>query len=232
MKLRIVTLASLLGLASTLIQGAVTNLPKTAAGLVTNKHDLNGAGCKTCHAPHNGSQPTTGTGDTSGIYLLWATNIPTSVAYNSYTSANLINLNLTSAGTLNNGLATTSTAASPDVKMYSLLCLSCHDGVTTTFTTLPNTGGGMLPKNQIGNPTTSGGLTNDHPVNIEYNPAKDAGLVLITTGSNDVGGLPLYLNSGNTITMQCATCHDPHNDSNTMFLRQANTSAHCLTCHK
>ena len=42
------------------------------------------------------------------------------------------------------------------------------------------------------------------------------------------GALPLY---GSTNTMQCATCHDPHSNVNTNYLRQANNAAHCTTCH-
>jgi len=246
MKMRILTLAGLLGLACTLMPGAVTtNQPKTAAGLGTGIHNLNSAGCKTCHAPHNGSS--TGTGDTTGQYLLWATTISTQT-YSTYTSAQMQGLGLTAPIT---GLGTaglgSGTAASPDVKMYTLLCLSCHDGITTTFTGLPNGSGGMLPKNQVGS-VASGGLTNDHPVDVEYNPSKDPGLVALATTTvggvttnvtTDIGGLPLYQNSvagvaTGPLTMQCSTCHDPHDNivNGLMFLRTTNDSTHCLKCHK
>ena len=45
--------------------------------------------------------------------------------------------------------------------------------------------------------------------------------------------LPLYNNSGNTgPSVECASCHDPHSDTNATFLRISNAaSAVCLTCH-
>jgi len=238
MKFRIVTLAGLLGLATTVMPGAVTNLAKTAAGLVQDKHDLKNStgylGCKTCHAPHNGAAQ--GFNDTTGQYLLWAANMPTVATYGTYTSASLSNLKVT-IGELGGGLSSTSTTTSPDVRMYSILCLSCHDGTSANASSFSyiNGGSGMLPKNQVAavGSANSSGLLNDHPVNVEYNVAKDTNLNAITSGSLDVGGLPLYTNSAGVTTMQCATCHDPHNDlTNTMFLRNANDSNHCLTCHK
>jgi len=71
------------------------------------------------------------------------------------------------------------------------------------------------------------GLTNDHPVNMPYNPTASPNdtLQAIATVATV---LPLY---GTTSTLQCSTCHDPHNDINTNYLRQANNTAHCTTCH-
>lgn len=45
--------------------------------------------------------------------------------------------------------------------------------------------------------------------------------------------LPLYNNAGNTgPSVECASCHDPHSDTNATFLRISNAgSAVCLTCH-
>jgi predicted CXXCH cytochrome family protein len=31
--------------------------------------------------------------------------------------------------------------------------------------------------------------------------------------------------------VSCATCHDPHNNSNTNYMRQTNNTTHCTTCH-
>ena len=115
---------------------------------------------------------------------------------------------------------------STDVRMYSLLCLSCHDGVTSTFSPA------MQTKNMVGSKASFGsgayeslGLTNDHPVNVSYNPTTTPALKALATVA---AVLPLY---GSTNTMQCATCHDPHNNLNTNYLRQANNTAHCTTCH-
>jgi predicted CXXCH cytochrome family protein len=115
---------------------------------------------------------------------------------------------------------------STDVRMYSLLCLSCHDGVTSSFSPA------MQTKNMVGSKAGFGGgayeslgLTNDHPVNMPYNPVTKPTLQPV---ASVVASLPLY---GATNTVQCGTCHDPHNDVNTNYLRQTNNTAHCTTCH-
>lgn len=54
-----------------------------------------------------------------------------------------------------------------------------------------------------------------------------------SNGTREKTDLPLYNNAGNTgPSVECASCHDPHSDTNATFLRVANTgSAVCLTCH-
>jgi predicted CXXCH cytochrome family protein len=216
MKPSILTLAGLLGLACLSMSGAVTNLPKT--GLANSTHDINTQGCKSCHAPHNGSLANSGTQGT-GLILLWSRSFPNPTnTFGVYDSATMQNKAVEVGGSA----LTTST----DVRMYSLLCLSCHDGVTSTFTTA------MKAVNIVGYKAAFGGgladslgLTNDHPINMPYDPTKNPSLQAVATVS---GVLPLY---GSTNTLQCATCHDPHNDVNTNYLRQANNTAHCTTCH-
>lgn len=218
MKWRLYALAAGLGLASFPILAAVTNLPKS--GLAGSTHDIGGKGCVSCHAPHNGGLANGGP-QSSGLILLWNRAFPAAAntfgVYNSATTSSLPT-----------DLGGTALTTSSDVRMYSLLCLSCHDGVTSTFSPA------MQQKNVVGYSSKFGGttyqdslgLTNDHPVNMAYpTPTQNASLVAVGTVSNT---LPLY---GSTSSMQCATCHDPHNDSNTNYLRQADNSAHCLTCH-
>jgi predicted CXXCH cytochrome family protein len=90
----------------------------------------------------------------------------------------------------------------------------------------------MQQKNMIGSKAAFGagayeslGLTNDHPINMNYDPTKNTSLQAVATVT---AALPLY---GSTNTVQCATCHDPHNDVNTNYMRQPNNTAHCTTCH-
>ncbi len=216
MKYNYYILAALLGLAVTLPAGAATNLPKT--GLAGSTHDIGGNGCKSCHAPHNGALANGGP-QNSGLILLWSRSFPASAnTFGVYDSATMA----IKATELGGSALTTST----DVRMYSLLCLSCHDGVTSTFS--PS----MQTKNMVGSKAAFGsgayeslGLTNDHPVNLTYDPTKDASLQAVATVA---AVLPLF---GSTNTMQCATCHDPHNNVNTNYLRQSNNTAHCTTCH-
>jgi predicted CXXCH cytochrome family protein len=216
MKNKYYTLALLMGVAVSSMSAAAPNLPKTA--LAGSTHDIGGNGCKSCHAPHNGSTANGGTQGT-GLILLWSRAFPAAAntfgVYDSNTMAN-------KATEIGGSALSTST----DVRMYSLLCLSCHDGVTSSFSPA------MKTVNQVGSKAAFGagayeslGLTNDHPINLNYDPTKNSSLQATATVSN---ALPLF---GASNTVQCATCHDPHNDVNTNYLRQANNTAHCTTCH-
>ena len=216
MKLRVFTMAGLMGLACLSMPGAAPNLPKT--GLAGSTHDIGGIGCKGCHAPHNGALANGGAQST-GLILLWSRSFPAAAnTFGVYDSATMAN----KAVDLGGSALTTST----DVRMYSLLCLSCHDGVTSSFSPA------MQTKNMVGSKAAFGGgayeslgLTNDHPVNMPYDPTKNSSLQAVATVGT---ALPLY---GSTSSVQCATCHDPHSNVNTNYLRQANNTAHCTTCH-
>jgi len=219
MKCRFYTLVALLGLASFSMPGATTgNLPKT--GLAGSTHDIGANGCKSCHAPHNGATANGGPQST-GLIMLWSRSFPASAnTFGVYDSASMGNKAVELGGS--------SLSTSADVRMYSLLCLSCHDGVTSSFSPA------MKTVNMVGSKAAFGsgayeslGLTNDHPVNMPYNPTASPNdtLQAIATVATV---LPLY---GTTSTLQCSTCHDPHNDINTNYLRQANNTAHCTTCH-
>jgi len=213
MKWNIGSAVVLLGVASLSMFGAAGDLPKS--GLAGSTHDIGGTGCKSCHAPHNGSAASGATGQ----ILLWAKSFPAaSNTFGVYDSATMMNKAVDVGGSALN--------TSTDVRMYSLLCLSCHDGVTSSFSPA------MKTVNQIGSKSGFGGgafesfgLTNDHPINMNYDPTKNPKLAPLATVA---AVLPLY---GSSNTMQCATCHDPHNDINTNYMRQPNNAAHCTTCH-
>ncbi|MBI5659057.1 MAG: cytochrome c3 family protein [Nitrosomonadales bacterium] len=95
-------------------------------------------------------------------------------------------------------------------------------------------------------------LSNDHPVGIPYcggnqtglgkancldqdfNPVvQGANLTSYAVGTSTVIKERMRLYSTNsTLTVECGSCHDPHNDTNKTFLRVNNLgSAVCLTCH-
>ncbi len=206
---------ALLGIACLPLQAG--NLPKT--GLAGTTHDIGGTGCRGCHAPHSGPMLNGGTTGLPGQILLWSRNFPNQAnTFNVYDSATMAN----KAAELGGSSLTTST----DIRMYSLLCLSCHDGVTSSFSP------GMKTTNMIGSKGAFGGgayesygLTNDHPVNMNYDPTKNTTLQPVATVT---ATLPLY---GPNNTVQCGTCHEPHNNLNSFYLRQPNNTAHCTTCH-
>lgn len=115
----------------------------------------------------------------------------------------------------------------------SLMCLSCHDGSMAYDSLLNNPGvsnkGVMTGRVAIG----ADGLANDHPISIEYDPSKDSDFAPVTNGR--VGGLPLFVKSGDTgpaTQVECSTCHDAHDPGNGNYLRMSNASSNlCLTCH-
>lgn len=185
------------------------------AGVMTSDHNVGGNGCKSCHAPHNGSVATGGADQSTGTLLLWDRAIST-LTYGTYSSPTMQNTAAEIGGSV-------PTATEP--RLYSLLCMSCHDGVTT-----PGLVSGQAAVGS-GNATTSSyGLRNDHPVNMSHNETNDPGLVAAATVATT---LRLYSGGGSTNTVQCGSCHEPHNNTNSPFLRVSNASSGlCLSCHK
>lgn len=122
----------------------------------------------------------------------------------------------------------------------SAACLSCHDG-TVAFDSLLNKPGsgtgspsGWQWNGNNSNITTSGNayigydLTNDHPISITYDTTKDTAFNAASGGKVDT--LPLFGTSKNQV--ECATCHNVHDNTNSPFLRVSNAgSALCLKCH-
>ncbi len=224
----ILGIASLLGTAALLFALAVQ--PTYAQSVVGSDHDLSSSGpgatsnvgrvCVFCHTPH---QPSSATVDP-----LWNHTISSQGSYGVYNSDTL------DATPADIGGATATSAS------VSNLCMSCHDG-TVAVSSLYNepnelngaaitiTAGGAVDGSGFitGNPLLGIDLSNDHPVNFTYNAAlstSDGGLN--DPSSNAVSAL-LFNGS-----VQCASCHDAHNNTNVPFLVMSNAnSALCTTCH-
>ena len=201
--------------------------------VVGSHHDLHAtfaggtAVCEYCHVPHKFNSLT------NEPPLLWNVQVK-SGPYTTYSSSSM-----------NGTTRDPSTASSTNNAAYmSLLCLSCHDGTVTQASFYQVTsamgGAGSITTPNIG----TGGLANDHPVDFTYSVAlatADTGLQSPTEGAlvvvPHVGKtiqLPLFKDQpGDTSgRLECATCHNPHNDTNMPFLRMANaSSALCLNCH-
>ena len=186
------------------------------AVLATTKHNLSVSGpgtvkatteaqtCVFCHTPHNAS----------AAGALWNRRTPTNT-YTPYTSRT----NHSVVGQPNGS---------------SLQCLSCHDG-TIALGELLSRGASEIVVMAGGVTTMPAGVNNvglnladDHPVSFVYNAAlaaSDGELASPATLTGKVG-----LDSAGR--MQCATCHNPHNNDNGKFLAIANTaSALCIVCH-
>jgi predicted CXXCH cytochrome family protein len=104
----------------------------------------------------------------------------------------------------------------------SLLCLSCHDGVTA-MDNYGGTSGGSL--NMTGDAVVGIDLSDDHPIGIEY-PSADPGYE-----ATPLNGLTLY-NDGSIDRVECGSCHDPHGAGFTFFLRDTTANSQlCTDCH-
>ena len=169
--------------------------------------------CVFCHTPH---VPTGYSAD-----QLWNHQL-TAATYELYSSDYLTNLNY---------------APPNQPNPRSKLCLSCHDGTIALGAVYNNGGGSMtiqmdnavtaMPSNAPGNLGTS--LANDHPVGFMYDNGRDPELVGRQWPWNTPVKLDPDLASG---TIECQTCHDPHDDTNVPFLRVSNTNAAlCTSCH-
>ncbi|MDA8165842.1 MAG: hypothetical protein M0017_12515 [Desulfobacteraceae bacterium] len=106
----------------------------------------------------------------------------------------------------------------------SRLCLSCHDGTVALGKTL----GGDIPTNMelAGRPSDLGtDLSDDHPISFSFYAAQPNEELTSTPPAK----LLFY---GTDFKVECSTCHDPHDDTNGMFLRVDNSySALCTCCH-
>ena len=133
----------------------------------------------------------------------------------------------------------------------TLVCLSCHDGVSgegdtsavnpwDTHNMVNDVGSGHYTENVTPNCYSchfSGAtypeknwrigpnLMDDHPVSVSYNAAK----VLNPAQFRDSPINSLKLVNGN---VECVSCHDPHAPENGRFLRVTNDNSElCLSCH-
>lgn len=208
------TLLKIASALSLLISGAAS------ATIVGSHHDLSSTGhgatygqtldqvCIFCHAPHNADL---------AAAPLWNRED----SGETFTMYNQVN---TGSPTLD-----MTVSATPDP--YSAACLSCHDGVTALDALLNTPYGYATNGATLSWGSLDTDLTNDHPISIAYNVGLDAEFETIV--DVELGGLDLFPGASGTDQVECATCHDVHDeDTNGAFLRISNIgSAMCLTCH-
>jgi predicted CXXCH cytochrome family protein len=198
---------------------------------------IDGQTCIFCHTPHGGSNS----------IPLWNRRNPSGAAYQLYTSST-------------SDVTTTAATVAASVSGACLSChdgtiamdvLADVNGLafgpsvaftrqgTAKATYAAGTGG----SNNVmsgGLPFLGTDLRNDHPVSVVYETARVAtasefvtqvvnGAKITVGASNPV---PLFGSSAANATIECASCHNPHNNSLGNFLRKSNTgSAICLSCH-
>jgi predicted CXXCH cytochrome family protein len=188
---------------------SLTSLSR-AASVVGSKHDLKaltnagGQVCIACHTPHNAQA--------TQLVPLW-NHTASTTTFTLYSSP-------------------TSKAVFAQPAGATKACLSCHDGTVAidSFGGKAPAGGGMVTSGS--NLGTS--LANDHPVSFTY----DAALATATANGKLVSpSSASWVDSAKTVPLfagklECASCHDAHDNSLGNFLRKSNNgSALCLTCH-
>ena len=199
------TLALALSTTFAFAQSDISSTPHNMAGASWNTGQTEI--CITCHTPHNAF-------GTEGAPL-W-NHASTTTVFGLYTS--------TTSATLN--------ASTGQPAGTSKLCLSCHDGTVDliAYGDTADSGAetaGMVMDNANGK-LLGTDLSTHHPVSFTYDNAlflADPGLYdpAATTAVSDL----LYANK-----VECASCHDAHDGTNTNFLVMSNAaSALCLTCH-
>ncbi len=217
--------------------------------------------CIFCHAPHNAYRlaatitgSATGTGGAGPIapdaydYLpLWNHLLPIPPTYNLYyPGPGAPDATLSGKGSQAALLASGRTAPGG----ASLLCLSCHDGVTAVNsygnTSQPvesrGTGATVMPSGFIIG--QDGNLQNHHPIAFEFTSAMggldpgitDPTVAEFNTGDVVANHLYSYVVGGVTYSnqMECGTCHSVHNTANSgerLLWRSDSSSGLCLTCH-
>jgi len=199
-----------------LVSAAILSFGGVASAQIAGTdHDLSGEilsgtveTCIFCHTPHT----------TSGLSPeapLWNRQNST-VAFTMYDSAVSPSMDMIVAG-------------SP--QGVSMGCLSCHDGATAYNALIKTTGQTFTTNVMSGDKAVGAGgdLTNDHPISVTYDPARDPDFNLLAS----VQGSPLVRLFGSANDqVECASCHDPHDKTNKPFLRAINTDSQiCLTCH-
>ncbi len=253
----------------TLILGLAIGFAFTAtsamATIVGSDHDMNtGMGndaqqriCVYCHHPHNSIKAGSGTGVNVISY---------SPLWNREYRADRDNDGLSDFTAYDNGVNMSNTTDKlsstskhlmngvPAVGGVSLLCLSCHDGVTAINAYSSNNSSGtstgsVLPFNTPAPDTTNGiitgvaalglDLSNHHPIGMSWDAvtADDDEIAQKTDTFKDTTiTIGSVLTGGDT--MECSSCHDVHNtnvagrNNAERFLWTSNDSSHfCLSCH-
>jgi len=123
-----------------------------------------------------------------------------------------------SSQTLNAGTIAT------DLTGVTQLCMGCHDG-TINLDAYGGAAGGTTIASINAAADLGTDLSGDHPINFDYSDVAGEDSDIIANGGTT--NLPLFGDS-----MECATCHDAHDDTNASFLRMDNSnSGLCLNCH-
>lgn len=224
-----------------------------SAGVVGSKHDFTAGGgaqtttaatdqvCVFCHTPHGS--------DTAAPAPLWNKSLPDAATFTNYTSSTLDgtadiagSVSLACLSCHDGAQAMDNVINQPGTGGYN----AAGAVIDAAIGVMANAGTDPIP-------ALGTDLRNDHPVSVEYagggltwntiqagNQVSDSAndkafndpVFNAATSKMTVGGsLPLYVKAAVPF-VECASCHDPHDNTNATFLRISNAaSAVCTTCH-
>ncbi len=225
------------------------------SGITNSSHDLGTGGgystqgdaqgriCVFCHHPHHTIRASDGE---TAYSPLWNRTMPTST-FTAYSNGNMMGDASSPQHTMNGTVS---------VGAVSLLCMSCHDGVTalnaysenTTTTGTYGTAGGTGSAGATSgtanylntNANLGTDLSNHHPIGMTWDyPTLDDEIAADTAEWKNADGSNLGFQIDDVLSggkMECVTCHDVHNTKNETgaerFLWVSNNdSKFCLTCH-
>lgn len=243
--------------ASALVLGVADQAAaQTTRSIKDSKHNLGTTGthtnklsagtseiCVFCHTPHGGAQTTA---------PLWNKSHP-SASYTTYTSSTM------DAATANIGSVSLACLSCHDgTQAMDSMINAPGSGLDKTGTwTWSAPSGGKLTE---GIAALGTDLSNDHPIGIAYcgggvtasapdgackdkdfnKPQHNAGTFWLdtaggTAATREKSDIVLYtrdLGGTQTPSVECASCHDPHQANTATFLRVENTGSQvCLACH-
>lgn len=213
------------GTASAVILNSKHDLTSGSTGATVKATSTTLSACQFCHTPHLRN-------------------------YTSVAGAPLWNRTLpTQTYTLYGGGTTLSGTAVAQPGQNSKTCLSCHDGTISVGDVLIGTDATIgAVANRVGadgklindaaDPTTPDynlgtNLSNEHPVGVVYNSATAGpGLNATVNASNQIGGKKwkIYGGGNGVGTVECGSCHDPHNTTDVPFLKDTKNTM-CTDCH-
>jgi hypothetical protein len=225
---------------------ALLSVPAYAGSVVGSRHDLSTAGtpevCEFCHTPHNANTnlqaPLWNRAETTQTFALYGSptmNMPGAQpgmasrlclsCHDGVNASTVVHGNTVST---KHDLVKPPNHPAPDMTSEPN-CERCHSDMYS----------GRRRTLVLGTD-----LSNDHPIAISYpTQAQDADFNAPPDPLRGWGGLSpnnVKLYGG---SVECSSCHDAHDPgtgagagaglgSTAQFLRMANTSALCLTCHK
>jgi predicted CXXCH cytochrome family protein len=201
-------IVNLLIITSTVLaQGIVDskhNLSRTGPGSIKSRAQVQSGLCIFCHTPHRIR------GKAKAQFFGW-NRADSTATYTTYESSTMY-------------------ATVDQPTGASKLCLSCHDGTIALGAILSQKNVIPFQGDWEDSPANLGtNLADDHPISFRYDNSLASANGELAQPSTLTGAVKLYDDG----QVQCTTCHDPHDDSNGMFLVVADPVRElCVTCHQ